>query len=80
MTVKKVLLAFVASLVVAALVLLPFQLGRHHHVSRHTGVQIGAAVVLDFGVAVVLWLLVLGVLALVTRSAGDRPQAGIGSR
>jgi hypothetical protein len=49
-TVKRVMVAFGISLAVSVLVLLPFQLDRHHHASHKVGVQVGAGIVMDLGV------------------------------
>jgi hypothetical protein len=64
------MVAFGISLGVSVLVLLPFQLNRHHHASHKVGVQVGAGVVMDLGVTVVLWLLVVAAMALANRPPG----------
>jgi hypothetical protein len=71
-TVKRVMVAFAISLGVSVLILLPLQLGRHHHASQKVGVQVGAGAVMDLGVAVVLWLLVVAGMAVANRPPGAR--------
>ncbi len=76
MSVKRLLLAFAVTLALTSAVIVPLSLARHHHASQKLRVQIGATALVDLGLATVIWLFLVAVMAIAQRAGSSGGEGG----